>query len=129
MILLTLECGLGKPLCEFLGCEVLPWEFPRANTGDEFLHNMEVRKKQMGKIVMWNMVKTLVPTTTVGIAWGSMAVDEIPVMLSNAEFDTKRPCSVEMLPRAWRPEHKLLVRTSFVMSTVCYTSTCVYSRA
>lgn len=71
MIWLTLECGLGKPLCEFLGCEVPPWEFPRANTGDEFLHNMKVRKKQMGKMVMWNRMKTLVPITTVGIAVGA----------------------------------------------------------
>ncbi|KXS97466.1 hypothetical protein AC578_7357 [Pseudocercospora eumusae] len=61
-----------KPLCDFLRKEIPPWDFPRANSGEEFLENALDITRAVNQAVMWNMAKVLVPATTVlmgAIAW------------------------------------------------------------
>jgi len=50
-----------EPLCKFLGEEVPGWEFPVANSSEEWYHNHGEMNRLIDRAVYWNAVKRVGP--------------------------------------------------------------------
>lgn len=56
-----------SPLCKFLGHEIPAWDFPKANTSQQWDQNVGAFYGQVNQAVYWNAAKTVGPVV-VGLA-------------------------------------------------------------